>query len=92
MVHYAEYREIIDIFAMYSGNRVQDIWKYLLNAVWITTSEQNEQKKHSYWELALLVQTFSYRSVACGEPRQRMTRVCAFFLWLSVDRNKLFNV
>ncbi len=28
-----------------------------------------------------IVQAFSYRIVACGEPRQRMTKVCAFLFY-----------
>ena len=51
MLHYAEYRKFIDIFAKYSVKlEYKTFENNLLNAVWITTSEQNEQKKHSYWE------------------------------------------
>lgn len=43
--------------------------------------------------VAHLVQAFTYRIVACGEPRLRMTKVCAFLLYLYYYKNTTtFNI
>lgn len=43
------------------------------------------------FERFVLAQTSQYGVVACGEPGQRMTEVCAFFVLVSADGVVIFT-